>query len=142
MSSSASASLRKDVEDRAAGLCEYCHTSATYSLQSFEIDHIVPQARAGTTTLNNLAYSCGGCNRKKGIRTTGIDSDSGREVPLFHPRRQEWHAHFAWSSDFTRLIGLTATGRATIHTLQLNRPGLVNLRGVLVRARVHPPQIR
>lgn len=142
MSSSASASLRKDVEDRAGGLCEYCHTSATYSLQSFEIDHIVPQARAGTTTLNNLAYSCGGCNRKKGIRTTGIDPDSGREVPLFHPRRQEWHAHFAWSSDFTRLIGLTATGRATIHTLQLNRPGLVNLRGVLVRARVHPPQIR
>ena len=114
---------------------------ATYSLQAFESDHIVPVARGGATSLSNLAHVCGGCNRKKGIRTTGIDPDSGLEVPLFHPRHHAWQTHFAWGSDFTQIIGLTAIGRATIQALQLNRAGLVNLRGVLVRARVHPPQV-
>ena len=139
-SSTPTAAQRRAIEARAEGLCEYCRTPARYSLQSFESDHIVPVARGGVTSLSNLAHVCGGCNRKKGIRTTGIDPDSGQEVPLFHPRLHTWQTHFTWNSDFTQMIGLTAIGRATIQALQLNRPGLVNLRGVLVRVRVHPPQ--
>lgn len=141
-SSTPTAAQRRIIEERSAGLCEYCCTPARYSLQSFECDHIIPVARGGETSLPNMAHTCGGCNRKKGIRTTGIDPDSGQEVRLFHPRLDAWQVHFAWSIDFTQMIGLTAIGRATIHALQLNRPGLVNLRGVLVRARVHPPQVQ
>ena len=37
------------------------------------------------------------------------------------------------------LIGLTATGRATIATLQLNRAQVVNLRRVLSVVGKHPP---
>lgn len=138
-SNTPNATQRRAIEERAAGLCEYCRTPGQYSLQSFESDHIIPLAHGGETSLRNLAYVCGGCNRKKGIRTTGIDPDSGREIPLFHPRLHLWQSHFAWNSDFTEMIGTTSTGRATIHALQLNRPGVVNLRAVLIRAGVHPP---
>jgi hypothetical protein len=31
-------------------------------------------------------------------------------VPLYHPRGDTWESHFAWSNDFTLVIGLTPTG--------------------------------
>jgi len=42
------------------GRCAYCGDSAT------ERDHLVPLARGGTHTLDNLVPACGPCNRKKG----------------------------------------------------------------------------
>jgi hypothetical protein len=48
--------------------------------------------------------------------------------------------HFAWSDDFLLIVGLTATGRATIDALQLNRPELFKLRGALLLIGEHPPQ--
>lgn len=39
------------------------------------------------------------------------------------------------------MIGLTPTGRATIVALQLNRPELINLRGVLYAIGERPPAI-
>jgi hypothetical protein len=39
------------------------------------------------------------------------------------------------------MIGLTATGSATIEALQLNRSGLVNLRRVLYAVGEHPPKM-
>jgi hypothetical protein len=60
-------------------------------------------------------------------------------VPLYHPRQQHWHDHFAWNNDFTLIIGLTPTGRATIQALHLNRSELVNLRRVLYAMGEHPP---
>jgi pSer/pThr/pTyr-binding forkhead associated (FHA) protein len=60
-------------------------------------------------------------------------------VPLYHPRNQQWSDHFAWNEDFSLIIGLTATGRATVETLQINREGVVNLRRVLYTMGEHPP---
>ena len=60
-------------------------------------------------------------------------------VPLFHPRRQRWRDHFAWDDTFTRIVGLTPAGRATVRELHLNRNGLVNLRRVLRMTSQHPP---
>jgi hypothetical protein len=51
----------------------------------------------------------------------------------------ERRVSFAWNADFTLIIGLTPTGRATVETLQLNREGLVNLRRVLCAMGEHPP---
>jgi len=59
---------------------------------------------------------------------------------LFHPREQSWDEHFAWNEDFTLILGLTPTGRATIEALHLNRSGLVNLRRVLYAIGEHPPK--
>lgn len=47
--------------------------------------------------------------------------------------------YFGWNEDFTQMIGLTPTGRATVETLKLNRAGLMNMRQVLCMAGKHPP---
>jgi len=69
-----------------------------------------------------------------------LDLVTGETAALFNPRTQRSEEHFAWNDDFTLMIGLTATGGATIAALQLNRPGLVNLRRLLMQAGQHPPQ--
>lgn len=89
--------------------------------------------------MDNLAFARQCCNNHKYTKTGGVDPVSGEFVPLFHPRRDTWSDHFIWSDDFTRVIALTATGRATAEALQLNRPGLVNLRRVLFQCEEHPP---
>jgi len=88
--------------------------------------------------VENLALSCQECNNHKFTSTTARDTLSGEEVRLFHPRRDRWSDHFAWNEDFTLLLGLTATGRATIEKMQLNRASLINLRRVLYHAGFHP----
>ena len=59
-------------------------------------------------------------------------------VDLFHPRQQRWQDHFTWNDRFELVIGVTATGRATVDTLNLNRPELVNLRRLLYVSGEHP----
>lgn len=44
--------------------CIYCGWYGTS--QSFEIDHIVPLSRGGSSSLSNLRWICSGCNRQKG----------------------------------------------------------------------------
>jgi hypothetical protein len=131
---------RQAVAARAGSVCEYCRSPARYGVQSFECEHINPLSQGGATTLDNLAYACGGCNRSKAARTNAPDPEDGSRTSLFHPRTQDWDDHFAWSDDFTLIIGLTAVGRATVDALHLNRPGVVNLRKVLLGIGEHPPK--
>lgn len=130
--------LRRQVADRARHCCEYCGAQARYSSDTLTIDHIVPRALGGSSEETNLALACSGCNQHKGIQTSASDPISELAAPLFHPREQEWEAHFAWSDDFTIIVGLTPTGRATVIALQLNRIGGVNLRRVLYAIGEHP----
>jgi hypothetical protein len=44
----------------------------------------------------------------------------GDEVPLFSPRTQAWQEHFRRAEDHERVLGLTATGRATVAARDLN----------------------
>jgi hypothetical protein len=133
--------LRRLVVARARNCCEYCRTQARYSSDPFTIDHIIPFILGGLTITANLAFCCYGCNQCKGTRIFAADPVTGLFVPLFHPRQQRWEEHFAWNDDFTLMIGLTATGSATIEALQLNRSGLVNLRRVLYAVGEHPPKL-
>lgn len=103
------------------------------------MEHIIPLEKDGKTVLRNLALSCQGCNSHKQVRTEAIDPMFKQLAPLFHPRRQKWKEHFGWNHDFSLVIGLTPTGRATVEALRLNRPGVVNLRHVLYAAGIHPP---
>jgi hypothetical protein len=134
-----SVAQRQAVEARAGGYCEYCLSPVKYAVQSFECEHILPIREGGKTTLNNLAFACGGCNRCKAARTVAPDPENGQLVPLYNPRQQKWHDHFVWNQDFTLVIGLTAIGRSTVEALRINRPGVVNLRRVLLIAGEHPP---
>ncbi len=127
------------VVERAQGYCEYCRSSVRFAMQSFSVDHIVPVDAQGKTVSDNLAFACEGCNAHKHAKTQASDSVTNELVPLFNPRQQKWHDHFAWSLDFTLIIGLTPMGRATIDTLQMNREGVVNLRRALYIIGEHPP---
>jgi hypothetical protein len=135
------ADLRQRIFERAQGCCEYCRSQARFAMQAFAVEHIVPRVLGGQTVWENLALSCQGCNNHKYNKTEGRDSISGQLQPLFHPRRQPWQDHFTWNHDFTIILGLTPTGRATVEALQLNREGLINLRRVLYGAGEHPPQV-
>jgi len=108
-------------------------------MQAFSVEHVEPLRRGGATTLDNLALACQGCNNHKYTKTDGRDPVSGECVPLYHPRQQRWRDHFAWNDNFTLIIGLTPTGRATVETLRLNREGIVNLRRILYAMGEHPP---
>lgn len=133
------ADLRRLVRTRANSVCEYCRSQERFSPQRFSVEHIKPRATGGTTTEDNLAFSCQGCNGHKYTRERAADPLTGAIVSLFNPRIQRWRNHFAWSADAVLLVGLTPTGRATIEALQMNRQELINLREVLYVAQKHPP---
>src|SRR5262245_17782861 len=130
---------RRLVVARAHGCCEYCRSQERFAMQPLAVEHITPRSRQGVTSPENLALACQGCNNHKYTKTHGTDPVTGEEVPLFHPRKQRWQDHFAWSKDFVLILGLTATGSATVEVRQLNREGLVNLRRILRGAGEHPP---
>jgi len=135
-----SAALKRLVVERACGCCEYCLTLRAFSASPFVVEHIIPEAESGPTVQENLCLSCQGCNGHKHSSTTGWDLVTEKSQPLFHPRQDRWAEHFAWNAERTTMIGLTPKGRATVHRLRLNRPELVNLRGILTKHGVHPPE--
>jgi len=130
---------RAIIAQRAGGCCEYCRSQARFAIDPFSIEHIIPSSRGGSHQLDNLALACQGCNNHKYNKIEAGDPVSGEVIPLYHPRNERWEEHFAWNNDFTLIIGLTPTGRATAELLQLNREGLVNLRRVLFAMGEHPP---
>ena len=134
--------LRQTVEQRVGRRCEYCLCPLDISTDPFTVEHIIPIVHGGATILENLALACSGCNGHKYNKQDGYDLVSEQQAPLFHPRQHLWTEHFAWSEDYSHLVGLTATGRATLTTLHLNRPAVVNLRRVLWVVGLHPPEIR
>jgi hypothetical protein len=127
------------ITERARGCCEYCCSQVKYSPDPFSIEHIIPLSKGGNYELDNLALACQGCNNRKYNHIEAIDPIDGKFVQLYHPRQQLRAEHFIWSDDFSELIGISPTGRATIVRLQLNREGVVNLRGVLTMVNLHPP---
>jgi HNH endonuclease len=134
------AGRRRATAERARGRCEYCLCLAAYSSDPFSVEHIRPRVTGGTDHSSNLAFSCLGCNNFKYTATEATDPTTGETVPLYNPRKHQWRDHFAWSEDLLEMTGLTPVGRATISKLQLNRPGVLNLRRVLRREGEHPPR--
>ncbi len=131
--------LKEMVRERAKGCCEYCLSQERYCPDIFSAEHILPLCLGGLTILLNLAYACQLCNNKKYIFTHWTDPVTGELAPFYNPRINTWEEHFEWSEDFSQMLGLTPTGRATIEKLQLNRAGVVNLRLVLRKNGEHPP---
>jgi HNH endonuclease len=132
---------RKFVIERAQGCCEYCWSQLDFSPSPFAVEHIIPSIKNGIDDLDNLAFSCSGCNGHKYDRTDAYDPLSGELVTLYHPRQQLWSDRFVWSADFTEIIGTSPVGRATIDRLCLNWLGVVNFRRVLRSMSLHPPRI-
>jgi hypothetical protein len=132
------AALRKLVRERAKRRCEYCHIhQAQDPFFTFPIDHIIARQHGVKTESDNLCLSCYRCNSHKGPNIASIDPDTGEMVPLFHPRRDNWHEHFEWNG--TLLVGCTPVGRATVALLAINHPDYVLLRESLMVEGSFPP---
>lgn len=130
---------RAKVFERAKGICEYCLCQEAFCPDPFSIEHIFPTIKGGEDEMDNLALSCQGCNNHKFTATVAIDPVSGNEFDLYNPRMDDWGCHFQWSTDYSEILGLSPTGRATIAKLHLNRPSVVNLRNALNIVGCHPP---
>ena len=135
------AKLKRAVIKRAQGRCEYCQCRADHARETFAAEHIIPISRGGKTVLENLALACSACNGHKYNHLNALDPSSDEMVPLFHPRRDRWQEHFDWNENFTRIVGLTPTGRATVEALVMNSEATTNLRQLLYAAGKHPPQL-
>ena len=130
-------SLRQSIVQRANNRCEYCCISQAGQVATFHIDHIIPVVANGETTAANLALACVSCSLRKGARQQIEDTETGIEVPFFHPRQQIWSEHFSW--DGVRIVGLTPIGRATIAALNLNREMMRSIRAEEELLGRHPP---
>ncbi len=132
--------LRELVAAQARYRCGYCLTTEEIIGIPMEYDHIIPEALGGPTIEANLWLACSQCNAYKSDRIAALDSLTNENVRLFDARHQVWSEHFAWATEGDRIVGLTATGRATVAALKLNRPWLVKARRRWVGAGWHPPK--
>lgn len=103
------------------------------------IEHVIPISLGGETILTNLVLACYRCNEFKGNRIRAIDSETLTTAALFDPLRQSWNEHFEWIDNNLRMMGKTATGRATIDALRMNNEWLMNARKIWIAAGLHPP---
>jgi len=111
--------LRKHVAARAASRCEYCRVRQADIEYPFHIDHIISLKHGGTTTEDNLAYTCPDCNYNKGADLGTFLHPPERDfVPLFHPRLDKWEEHFEESNGL--IEPRTLVGEATVRVLMLN----------------------
>jgi hypothetical protein len=127
---------------RAKDCCEYCWSQEACSPDTFSVEYIVPIAKGGANDAANLANACQGCNNRKFVSIAALDPLSGELALLYHPRRDRWSEHFTWNEDYTLMIGLSPTGRATVEALELNRKGVVNLQRVLHERGLHPVAVQ
>jgi hypothetical protein len=133
------AGIRRVVLNRAMGRCEYCGLSQEGQEARFHIDHVIPLAAGGQTTAENLALACVSCSLRKAARQTVIDPQTGEKVAIYNPRRDRWAEHFCWEG--IRLVGQTATGRATVAALHMNRPLILSIRQEEENLGRHPPPV-
>jgi hypothetical protein len=131
--------LKKQVEERAQRMCEYCQTQMLVII-TLQVEHIHPSSKGGKTTLDNLCLACSICNNAKKAFLTGTDPQTGQEYRLFNPRIDTWAERFAWVDERVKLEGLTPLGRATVQRLNMNRHDVIDSRQVWVNAGLHPPK--
>ena len=124
------AALRREVIRRAGNRCEYCLIHQDDAASRHQVDHVIAEKHGGDTALSNLALSCMLCNRRKASDIGSIDTQTGKFVQFFDPRRQSWSENFRL--DGAQINGITSEGRTTVEFLQLNSPERVLERAPLI----------
>jgi hypothetical protein len=131
-----SEALRRLVAERAGYRCEYCLLHEEDSYSPHQVDHIISRKHGEESQADNLAFACLRCNAWKGSDIGSLDSQTGRFVNLFHPRRQRWEDHFVLRGAI--IEPLTAEGRATARLLKLNLDKRVVERKLPIAAGCYP----
>jgi len=70
---------RQNILIRDGFACQYCHDSP--GPRGLNIDHVVPRARGGKTTWENVVAACIPCNSKKSSRTPREAGMTLRKTP-------------------------------------------------------------
>lgn len=85
-------SLRDRVHDKTPGVCWYCGDPVSHKTKT--MDHVIPRAKGGQDTYENLVPCCKDCNRIKGDRSI---SDLRRRLrwrlagmPEFSAEQAKW----------------------------------------------------
>ncbi len=126
------------VSKRAGHRCEYCHAPELVFNLPFEVEHIIPLSKQGTDSEENLALACRSCNLHKSNRTSGVDLDSNTEVRFFHPRQDRWDDHFQADATSGMIVGITAIGRTSVNSLEMNSQPQVTARQLWIRLGLFP----
>ena len=137
MSRYISDTIRQKVKERANLCCEYCLIHQEDFFFPFEIDHIISLRHEDKTVLNNLALSCGTCNRMKAADIGTYLSENLEFIRLFNPRIDIWSQHF--EINLGEIFPITPIGQATVKLLDLNNPDRIILRQLLITAKRYPP---
>lgn len=77
---------RQNIYLRDGFRCQYCHW--TGSVNFLTLDHLLPTAKGGKTTWDNIVTACKPCNMKKGSKTIeelGIHMQRPPKKPDIHP---------------------------------------------------------
>lgn len=134
-------SLKETIRNAAQDRCGYCLSPQHLVMARLEIEHIIPISKGGLSDESNLWLACPICNNHKSSQIVFEDPQSGKIVPLFNPRKQIWHEHFAWSADGLTIVGKTPIGRATVVALHLSSDAdALLVRSFWVQAGWHPPR--
>jgi 5-methylcytosine-specific restriction endonuclease McrA len=128
--------LRSLVMERAGYRCEYCLLRQSTSAHRHQPDHILPRQHGGETHAENLALACVRCNRFKGPNVGSYDPVTGKLVPFFNPRQQQWSEHFELEQGV--IHPLTPEGRVTVFILRLNHEDRIAERRRLGQANLYP----
>lgn len=129
-------SLRHLVHERARNCCEYCLLNEEDNFLVHEIDHIISENHGGETDADNLCLSCFECNRHKGSDVGSIDPETGNFISFFHPRKNQWNAHFRLNGAV--IEPLTPQGRVTVILLNMNSETQVEKRKQRIEMRRYP----
>ena len=85
---------RKNILRRDNHRCQYCGKTD----ESLTVDHVVPKARGGTDSWENLVCACVSCNNKKGDRTP-VEAHIQLHRKPIRPNHVMFIRHFVGSVD-------------------------------------------
>jgi 5-methylcytosine-specific restriction endonuclease McrA len=77
---------RHNIYARDDNTCQYCRRQLPRT--ELNLDHVIPRARGGRTTWENVVCCCVPCNLKKGCR---LPEEAGMRL-MKHPDRPRWSA--------------------------------------------------
>ena len=129
--------LKAKIRRQAKNRCGYCLLPQSLNPNLLEIEHLLPTAKGGTETEENLWLACRLCNGYKGVQTEAIDDEINKTISLFNPRTQNWNEHFEWNDE--KIVGKTACGRATVQALKLNNEIILPVRKKWILVGWFPP---
>lgn len=102
---------RQNIYARDKGKCQYCGSKVTSS--EFTYEHVIPRARGGKTSWENIVVACTPCNQRKGDKTpaeAGMRLSTMPSKPTYLPNDmaqfryrpgmpEEWLSFLYWTEE-------------------------------------------